>query len=140
MNDTIPPLAQKLVDFLRGIDTRYAAHEYLVQKTARMIDEHVPIKSLESELNQFRYENQWYPADEVIPDRGKPVLVGWIKRNGEETLRVAVWWGLSRGWRLSGSDVSPRTPPDYWRELPTIKRRPSSTADGTDKASHESNG
>ncbi len=33
MNDTIPPLAQKLVDFLRGIDTRYAAHEYLLTQS-----------------------------------------------------------------------------------------------------------
>lgn len=49
MHDTIPPLARKLVDYLRCIDTATVCEEFLIQKTAQMIDEHLPIRSLEAE-------------------------------------------------------------------------------------------
>lgn len=53
MNDTIPPLARKLVDFLRCADNRFADEDYLLEETARMIDEHVPLKQFESDFRRI---------------------------------------------------------------------------------------
>lgn len=49
MNDTIPPLAAKIVAFLRQKDIDGTSHKYLEEEVARMIDEHVPLKQFEQE-------------------------------------------------------------------------------------------
>lgn len=54
MNDTIPPLARKLVDYLLQSDCRGLDPRFLEEQVAAMIDEHVPIAVLEEGVTKLR--------------------------------------------------------------------------------------
>lgn len=62
-----------------------------------------------------RFNAQWYPVSEMIPESHKPVLLGW--KNNPSVIRTGAYWGDTKGWRLSGN-VPPVTPPTHWREIP----------------------
>jgi hypothetical protein len=71
--------------------------------------------------HQQRFDAQWYPVAEMIPEDGKQVLLAWDytkPNNAGVTYRTGAFWG-TRGWKMSGN-ITPKIPPTHWREIPSL--------------------
>jgi len=96
---------------------RYALNRAEAEKNGCRLADYAPaIRSALNELQTRRYDDQWYEVEHFIPNDRELILLGWV-HGKVETVRTG--WYTASGWRLSG-DIKPRTPPHYYRRLPSI--------------------
>lgn len=72
-----------------------------------------------AEAHNQRFEAQWYPVTDMLPEDGVVVLAAWDRGSDPVTIRTARHYEAT-GWKMSGN-IAPKTAPTHYRNLPSFR-------------------